>query len=181
MKIVLLEGCDKCGKTTIGLALASMENTHYFKSVKQGGSDIDLEISIKYDWRFMIDFLVGINPTSSDVFVFDRSFISQWVYSYVFRMDNVNRHYPDVTQYVDMFKSYASKLSTLPHVVFHCYREKFTNFEDSYIKLDNTDIIQRNFKDCFSLLPTLNVVQCRFEDGIETNISKAKSVIENLK
>lgn len=107
MKIIFFEGVDGSGKSSRALRLyKTQEVCSYFRSSYQIGSkfchrQVDLEESIKHDWRILYDFISQTELTKPFLLV-DRGFISSFVYSKVLRKKDIWRY---VSHYVNLFKS----------------------------------------------------------------------------
>ena len=104
--ILIFEGGEKTGKSTLAEFLKNklfreytfgeIDNYYkYYRSTHQKDKTIDLEESIKSDWRFFLDIYQQVNFN----IIFDRSFISQYVYSMIFRKNNVLKHFSDIKKY----------------------------------------------------------------------------------
>ncbi|MHA1685205.1 MAG: hypothetical protein ACTSYD_02230 [Candidatus Heimdallarchaeaceae archaeon] len=92
MKIIFLEGVDGAGKTTKAKQLMSTGQVYYFRSSYQRDSIfnnevVDLDESLKHDWRILIDFMRQIKITKP--IVVDRGFISSAVYGKIIRRHNL--------------------------------------------------------------------------------------------
>jgi len=90
-KFIFLEGVDGSGKTTKAKQLLNIKDNPfvYFRSNYQNGSmfaeePINLEESLKHDWRILEDFINQIWLNKETILV-DRGFISSIVYGDVFR------------------------------------------------------------------------------------------------
>lgn len=170
--IVIFEGPDQCGKTTLAeMFMEHRPGYQYFRSTKQMGSNVDLEAAIKYDWRFMLDFLSQVGIGSG--VIFDRAFVSQFVYSITYRLDNVAKHYAP-KEYTDLFEDYVNKLSELNHYVVFCYRKSYEGLIDKHNAEVNEEKMKRvshNFANFFGTTGVkLNVIWVPFENGIEKNL-----------
>jgi len=178
--IIIFEGIDKTGKTT--LVERTMSNLvdqgfefRYFRSKFQGGKPVNLEEAIKHDWRFMLDFLT---QTCFDV-VFDRSFISQYAYSMALRPQSVLAQFGSSDAYKELMMNYFEMLKANLFMIVLCTRGDFTGASDNFLKFDIDVVNKLNyyFYDILSLAK-VNFVTCVFEDGIVHNEQK---IIESLK
>lgn len=84
-KIVLMEGADGVGKTTLGREVARRLDLPYFRMPSQhenwrAGRFID---ALRFDQTYLTEFLRQTGHSA----VIDRAWPSEWVYSRVFRRD----------------------------------------------------------------------------------------------
>ena len=171
--ILLFEGWEKVGKTTLARSIKTDLNFQYFRSTKQINSNVDLEQAIKYDWRFMIDFL---SQVKTDV-CFDRSFISQYVYSNLFRKDNILKNY-DLNEYDIIFKQYCDSLSLIDYKIIYCYREHYNDEIDDQVDITKVNEANKLYLDFFNkFVESSNLICCNYEDGLQYNINKVKQEI----
>src|SRR5579859_724747 len=84
--IVIVEGPDNSGKTTLARALSARINVPYYKYPKRPFSDIqafDTKLVTRYVDRWLVDFLAHV-PQS---LILDRSYPTEWVYGEVFQRE----------------------------------------------------------------------------------------------
>jgi len=85
--LLVLEGCDRCGKTEIAKELSAHLGVPTFKNT--GEWDTDLKDSsyfknlLLYGGTFLIDFIEQTKPSA----IFDRYYPSEWVYSRYFKRE----------------------------------------------------------------------------------------------
>ena len=90
-------------------------------------SNWDMNEAFFNDWRFFLEAISfdpeGFNKAS---FVFDRSFITDWVFKRAI--------YPEAftDNYQKMYAAYEAKLNKLPHVIFYCKRQVLDDFKDNF-------------------------------------------------
>ena len=181
--IIIFEGVDKAGKTTLAKKISKEYNIKYFKSSHEIFSGIDLEESIKYDWLFMLDFL---KQTDFNV-IFDRSFISQFVYSLHYRYKNIEKHYNKLSDYFNVFAKYINILCSIPHIVIYCNRENYVVVKDEKILLNSRVInsLKNEYNSFFEIFTfnefeyKLDLVKCKFEDGVNFNLNKIKKTLKH--
>lgn len=170
--ILLFEGWDKAGKTTLSKKVQNELNFQYFKSAKEISSDVDLEEAIKYDWRFMLDFLSQIICNVC----FDRSFISQYVYSYLLREENIQKKYVSFNIYENIFKNYIKQFNSIQGKIIYCVRNNYVDVIDDQVDItlaDNANELYQQFFSNFNIQPII----CQYEDGIDFNFNKIKKEI----
>lgn len=167
--IIIYEGIDHSGKSTLAQLQSYTQNIPYYRSIHQKDKITDLEESCKHDWRFFLD----ISSQTNQNIIFDRSFISQYVYSTCFRKENIMKHFDSLNDYEKVFKEYCKQLSQINHIVYHCTRKDFNNEVDDYIDLSNSQNISDVFNEFFNKYKKyVNVHTLKFEDGILNNIKK---------
>jgi len=177
MKVIIIAGFDETGKTTLVNNIIQNIGGQIFKSTKEINSGIDLEAAIKHDWRFMLDFLGQIY--NQDNIIFDRSFICQYVYSKVLRLNNINEHYGSLATYDKIFLSYCDMLAEIPHLIIHCHRQNFTNYFDPHVSVNYSTAIQNEYTRFFNTIGNnLNIIECPFENGIDKNVEDVIAKIE---
>jgi len=168
--ILLFEGWEKAGKTTLAKKVKNELNFQYFRSNKQINSGIDLEKAINYDWRFMIDFLSQINCN----ICFDRSFISQYVYSYLFREANILENYTK-EEYFKIFQQYTLNLSTCNYKIIYCTRDCYNNVIDDQVDITKVNEAKHLYTSFFEkCVNKNNLIICNYKDGIKNNFDKIK-------
>jgi len=174
--IICFEGLDKSGKTTLATTIAKELGLNYFRSTKQIDSNINLEEAIRHDWRFLIDY---ISQVPQGV-VFDRTFISQWVYSYAFRQDSILKNYASFDDYDKVFIHYLNRLELTgtPIYYFHCNRQNYVGVTDD--KLDNLEQHSEKIKNLYYTFYEkfwLYPVYLDFECGIDNNLATINNEI----
>jgi len=168
--IILVEGVDKSGKSTL-IDLFLQQNHAYkkYRSNHQKDKKIDLEVAIKHDWRFFLDIC---SQTDQNI-IFDRSFISQYVYSMIFRKKNILNHFSSIEEYQKIFKEYCIQLSELQYKVFYCFRNDYTNVIDDYLDISYHKKLKEQFTNFFNLFKNeLVITTLNFEDGLQINLQK---------
>ena len=107
-KIIFVEGVDQAGKTTKVRQIINADpnqfvyfRSNYQKDSRFAGELVNLEESMKHDWRILFDF---INQTSdpNKILIVDRGFLSSYVYSLILRHEDLE---PYLDAYLEMFKS----------------------------------------------------------------------------
>jgi thymidylate kinase len=173
-KLIVFEGIDGSGKTTMAKSVLANYPSQYFRPSKQLFSDKNLEMACKYDWSFLLDFLQQIKM--KDMIIADRSPISQYVYSWVYREDNVNKIYPKYTDYEKIFNDYMKIFNNnFDFILVYCRRATF-NANDAL----NPHITDKSFEGLTNLFEYFlenfcnetNYLTLDFEDGIEANKKK---------
>jgi len=159
-KLVIIEGLDKSGKSTLAKELAKKFKMDYFKSSYDPAHHFDTEESARYDWNFLLDVL---SKTKVDI-VFDRSFITQYVYSTYFRGSNILKHYSSFEEYHAIFKEYINKFLALGGIIVYLKRQDFDKIKLTDEKFTQKDLIN---------------LQIRFDEILEnTKINPVTSYFE---
>lgn len=166
--LIIFEGFEKAGKTTLAKKIKEKYNFLYFKPTKQINSGLNLERSIMYDWRFLLD-LIHQNDFN---LIIDRSFISQYVYSMVLRLNNILKEYNSFDLYNQLFYEYCEKINNIKSLVVYCTRENYQNVVDENVDININKNINEGYNDFFEKFKINNIVNCKFEDGIEKNLKK---------
>jgi len=170
-KLIIFEGFEAAGKTTLCKLLQQSLNCEYFRSTKQINSGLNLESAIQYDWRFMLDFVSQLKY--SQTYIFDRSFISQYVYSYILREERILSIFLTLNDYDQVFKWYCSALQDIDHLVVLCTRENYDGVTDEQVSINMADKMKAKYSEFFSDIGSdLNLLTCKFEDGISVNFNK---------
>jgi len=175
--IIILEGGEKTGKSTLAEKIQKENYFAYYRSTHQKDKKTNLEEAIKHDWRFFLDIYSQIKY-DFDI-IFDRSFISQYVYSTLFRKQNILKYYNNLKNYEKIFKNYCNILYKVEHLIIYCTRKIYlTTDTDDYIDLKFSDQIEKKFNFFFKKIGyNLNIIECKFEDDIEDNIKKIQKEI----
>ena len=155
-KFIFFDGVDGAGKTYKIRQLLETNAGMYdsFRPSCQIGSrfanrDVDLEESIKHDWRMIYDFYRTVSLKKKYILV-DRGFISSYVYSKVIRQKNIRRY---IVPYLKRFRPISefwfffredSEMSVVEKAIDQEYREVYEHLEkkgfvvkDFYRKDDN--------------------------------------------
>ena len=87
--LILFEGPDSVGKTSISTALAKCLNFKYFKGSREhesfyGNAEILQELQLIYDTSKFLDY---IKQGIIENLIIDRDYISQFVYGKIFRKE----------------------------------------------------------------------------------------------
>lgn len=167
--IYIFEGIDKSGKTTLAELLSKYLDIPIFRSSDQKSKKLDLEKAIQYDWNFYLDIA---SQTNQDI-IFDRSYISQYVYSLVYRKHNVYKLY-SIDQYNNIFLEYNRKLQKIDHKLFYCLRKDYNNIYDDFVDLSKVNKLKEVYETFFNLKESVNKIDLYFENSIETNFKILK-------
>jgi hypothetical protein len=178
--ILIFCGFDRSGKSTLAKIVQKQYFFEYYRSTHQRDKSIDLESAIAHDWRFFFDIAKQINLDSIMDIIFDRSFIDQYIYSKIFRKENICRHYNSFFLYEKIFKEYCDILQKMDHRIIFCIRENYKEGEmDEELDLSIYKTVNKEFIYFFDKIGyNLNMIECKFEDGIEYNFKKICKEIE---
>lgn len=176
--IICLTGFDKNGKTTMSTnILKEFKQFQYYRSMHQRDKITDLEQASKHDWRFLLDILQQINV---DI-VFDRCFIDQFAYSQVYRYENILKNFRSIEEYYSYFENYCKILSKINHLIIYFYKEFPKNVEDDFIDTSKMTEVLKYYEIFFNnFSKNLNILNCKFENGIEENFNRIKLKIKEL-
>ena len=173
--ILIFEGFDKSGKTTLAKKISEKYNFSYFKPTKQINSSINLEESIKHDWRILLDLFSQININ----IIIDRSFISQWVYSIILRKDLIKKQYGNLEEYNKIFENYCNELNKINSLIIFCKRKNYDNENDEHVNVKDNKLFNFVYDDFFKMFKIKNILKCDFENGIEDNFLKIERKLNN--
>lgn len=171
--IILIEGVDHTGKTTIADYIHNITNFPVYRSIHQKDRTINLEEASKHDWRFYLD----IASQSEQNIIFDRSFISQYVYSSIFRKENILNQFKDFSMYKKQFIKYCETLQRIQYKVIYCTRKNFMYEVDDYIDMSYANTLQDEFSNFFKIINFQNFIEIKYEDGIEYNYNQIREFI----
>lgn len=145
-KLIFFEGVDGAGKTFKAKQLLDIIDNPfiYFRSNYQinsefAGEKINLEESLKHDWRILYDFINQICTDDKTILV-DRGFISSIVYGSVFRNDkNVMKMldvylklYSSISEFWFFIREDVENMSEDENKINEYYKQLITN-----LKLNN--------------------------------------------
>ena len=170
--IYIFEGIDKSGKTTLAELLSSYLNIPIFRSSDQKSKQIDLEKAIQYDWNFYLD----IASQSHQNIIFDRSYISQYVYSLAYRKSNVDQLY-SMDEYTNIFLKYNKRLQKIDYKLFYCLRKDYNNIYDDFIDLSKANELKELYYTFFNLKDTVNKIDLLFENNVKNNFEIIKKEV----
>lgn len=137
----------------------------------------DLNEAYFNDWRFFLE-AISYDPQGFDktTFVFDRSFITDWVFKRAL--------YPDAFTpiYAQYYAAYEKKMQQIPHVIFYCKRSVQQDFNDCFAgskSLTKSDYDKLQYwYDEWRKQTTLNVVDVDNDTfSIQDNINKIISFV----
>ena len=142
-KIILFEGFDNTGKTTIAKELSKLLRFQYFKNPAEkerfGIPDlIDKEAMIEA--RYLVNLLEQVFFEGLGI-IFDRNIPSHFVYSKAF-----NRKF-NLAGIIEIDK----KLAELGAVIIFCYKTKILNYSDSLVDESKSEQVNSLYYKYFSM------------------------------
>lgn len=174
--LVLFEGPDGAGKTTLikKLITEHFNNALYckrtsWKNFNTANSsykeNIDLDVSILYDWRFFFEALSA--NFESHMFFLDRSFITHKVYQLAV---NQSTRTPQTD---DILVSYEKELIRRPHLVVYTKHSKLRDEKDvKWISQETAPAIISEYNKYFDNNTALNTLTINTEKhDIETSVA----------
>lgn len=177
--IIIFEGCDSSGKTTLlnhfNNRLDSKCMTYKATKSIYDLKKFNFELSIQYDWKCLFDFMSQMS--SPDVILFDRSFISQWVYSNTFRRKSIIENYDLPRTYDEIFIDYCRILNSFNYIIVYCEREDYSSVTDDESDMTKSSDIKHFYHEFFNKIANVgglsksSILSLKFEDGIQHNIS----------
>lgn len=158
--VIIVEGCDCSGKTTL---IKELHDKTGFEVVK--GSDFKMaENGIEHMYNYMIDVF-----SKKENIILDRSFISNMVYAPLFDKNSLT--YLQISNLIKkaMGKSFTIYLHSSPETI----KERLIIRGDDYIKVENIeDIIESYDKTINILKEDLEILEYSTEEYSAIDISK---------
>jgi len=151
-KIIIFEGHDRAGKTTIAKELAKQCDFQYFKSNSQKFhfKNDDFHLAVHYEGDLWIDILNQLNFGNG--IILDRFVGSEVAYSTAFKRPTVVKSYLD---WVD------KQLQLLNTKIIYCFKNDFHGeFHDDCISLDRIQEIKFGYElyfNSYTELPNLRL------------------------
>lgn len=169
--IIIFEGNENTGKTNISKQLSKEINIPYFKNKVELNNPIfietiDFEEEIKYIWRFLISFMKQIKCDA----IFDRGYITEYVYGNVLRKENFEKK--NIEKYI--FK-YDEILSEMDCKLIFCYKDHHS--EDDYIDTKIMPEIDEYYKKYLQLTKLKNLQLNTTDCDLTNQIKKIKQFI----
>ena len=163
-KIILFEGPDKCGKTTIAKELSKFIDIPYFKFTAHDYWDkSEYELATKFDQPFLAELL---RQTGQSIII-DRGYPSEYVYGSAY-----NRN-PDL----DLIAKLDNMFAKLNTTIVFCYKRKH-NEVDEKVNVSKYATL-RNLYQSFMLVTKCNGVLL---DTTDQDLNKQiKTITERLK
>jgi hypothetical protein len=136
-RIIIFEGHDNAGKTSIATNFADGYNYQYFKSHMQAkhfkeGTFLQ---ALRFETDYLLDFLEQVNVAGNGLII-DRHLPSEFAYSYAYhRLTDLNYIWEA-----------DEKLAKLGACVIYCYKDKVDNFEDHLIDESKVEPIKEGYE-----------------------------------
>lgn len=167
-KVLIIEGPDRCGKTTIGCELKKHLNIPYFKNSDEHKYFLSDPSYFKNAVKYVDTYFASYLKQSNASVILDRSYPSEWVYSRVFNRST----YDDVLNELD---ESHSKLGTK---IIITYKNNYDDTNDQYqsineniLKIHNQYIEFSKWTKCDHLLLNVDDKNC------EIQINKIKAFL----
>ncbi len=150
--ILIFEGPDRVGKSTIASRMSEILNIPVFKrsldEIKEKTLFTDNKFNFKdamiYDQTYIVDFLKQTNTSV----IFDRAFPSEYVYSKVFNRETNE----EILELVD------KKFSELNTFIIICLRMKY-KYDDEFVNKDNIKLLHDMYKKDFYIWTKCNTIK----------------------
>lgn len=142
--IILFEGLDKTGKTTIAKELSKITNYPYFKMPLEKDAfkgQYNPEISLIYETRKFLEF---VEQNVIKNVIIDRDYASEYVYGKIFREDRYLEYKID-----DFIREYDKRYFRNNLIIVYCYKDK-NEIEDEVIKKEHFESIRLRYLDFFN-------------------------------
>lgn len=163
--IIVFEGCDNVGKTTIAKKLAEILELPYYRYLDQRKAvkENDTYNITKYSSVFFADFIQHVNFSC----IIDRHYPSEWVYAQVF-----NRHYD-----IDVLRQIDEGFMKANVNMIVCYKSKMKHFMDWNTPLSKVKEIQDKYREFVQWSNVKNIFEL---DTTNEDIDKQIEAILNF-
>lgn len=140
-KIILFEGFDNTGKSTLAKALSEKLNISYFKTDRQkdfdSKSEYNQELDLKYSCRTLLELIE--NNIINEI-ILDRNYVSEYVYGSIFRKELYKKY--NIEKYIWLYDR-RFKLQNLK--IIFCYKNIFKKFNDNLVELKQETVVQQKY------------------------------------
>lgn len=162
--IVIIEGLDCCGKSTLSKRFAEKYNFEYVKESYTNDNEEKLN-RIKR----MFDRLIDSNKN----YIYDRTtLIDDFVYDFLNKQKSV------LSEHLNLILSLLSECKIVHLVLDEQIREqRFNERGDEYVSNDMIDQIRENYFEFYTNIK--NVKICELTNNIEQDVDKIMEVIKN--
>lgn len=148
-KIIIMEGHDLAGKSTIARACCRIYGFQYFKHHGQAKhfKENNFLQAMKYEMDYFIDFLQQVEIESG--IIIDRCTPSEFAYSHAFERETDEEYLIKVDE----------EFSKLGAIIIYCYKDKIINYEDHLIPESKIEKIKEGYEKYFNLtkMPVLKL------------------------
>jgi len=131
--LLVLEGCDRCGKTEIAKELSSQLCIPSFKNTGEWKTDLSDPSYFKnlllYGGTFLIDFILQTKPKA----IFDRYYPSEWVYSRAFNRETDN----------EILGKIDEKFAEAGGKIIICRRKSYDGIQDDLHAYVDSKVLER--------------------------------------
>ncbi len=149
-RVIFIEGPDRAGKTHIAKAIAEKYGLAYWKN----DDNAEYETPTPDAFANTLKYHYAKLPTMCKLFmshgsgvVFDRNYISEWVYSKFFERDT----------HENIIEDLERKYTEMGAVVIYCTKD-YTNFDDKYIAIENIADIKFWYNEYFNRKRSLPMI-----------------------
>lgn len=168
--IIIFEGVDNTGKTSIAKALANRYYLSYFKNESQdvffrNNSREFAFIEANYLFNLMRQTHLAKEPL-----ILDRHMPSEFVYSKVY-----NRPLD-----LDRIFHVDKKLSKLNAGIIYCYKDSFEDFEDKFVDKTHLNKLKEAYEEYFEKTAMKVLRLNTTNEDLETQLSEIKKFMKEL-
>src|SRR5260221_4459019 len=138
-EIVLLEGADNCGKSTIGHALSAATGIPYFKNGNEHRAfqGHQTHLLTRYAGLTMAEFLQQTRNSA----IFDRSYPSEYAYGHAFNREVEH----------DIIRRLDEMHAQMRAVIVYCFKRGYRHLDDDLISICVVAAIRQSFRQSFDI------------------------------
>ena len=135
-KVIIFEGPDKSGKTTIAKELAKRYNISYFKNYSEQSNFVDKSFtqSAFIEANYLINILNQVEIKNNTI-ILDRHMPSEYAYSKTFgRKTNESL----IWEYDEKFLKYST-------VIIYCYKNDYSEYTDEVVDMNQVNKLKKYY------------------------------------
>jgi len=164
--LIIMEGCDGTGKSSIGLALSKAINAPYLKYSNVTKDNIDKDILSKININSSIYGLSILNSLGNPNIVIDRQYPSEYAYGKVFR----NATFQDIG-FIDNYLSENFK----KHLIIITEKSINIQKENDFVLCEHYDKLKEAYRD----FAKRTSAKCIILDTTDQNLEKQLKIIRS--
>ena len=141
--LIILEGCDRTGKTTFAEKLVNLGYQYFHFSSPKKDEDV---------YETYMTFLNSLDPLKK--YVVDRFHLGELVYGPIYRGEcNLSKkQVKNIESLINKFNHKLIHFTNTPEFII----KKFKEIGEAYTKPEHVELIVQNFKKCFNESNVLN-------------------------
>jgi len=136
-QIIIFEGHDNSGKTSIATNMARMWNYQYFKSHLQAKHFKERTFlqALRFETDYLLDFLEQVQVGGKGLII-DRHLPSEFAYSFAFDRETDHEYIWNADE----------KLAKMRACIIYCYKDEVINYEDHLIDESKVQAIKEGYE-----------------------------------